>query len=172
MPFTEFEQFLRGLPKRKIFTGAADPVEHVRNQFKESIAIFVDAFKDYTFRNLDQMEDAYELYAFDFVIDRNLDVWLHTALTDTSDMGVFQPFMREDYYFLLEKKHDVYYAMLKTLTEVWDKQEEGQNILPLTSIGSWELAVVNDWQYRYQGYVAAKRRTICTAHEGLRAGLE
>lgn len=168
VPFGEVEDFLRALPPRRKKTPlTSDPVQHVRNQFKESVAIFVDAFRDSTFRNREDgtaVEDAYEIYALDFVIDQNLDVWLHNALTDTR-ANKFNPFMTEDYYFLLQKKHEVYYGALKTLSGIWDKQEKGQNILPLADTGSWELVVANDWKYQYDGYVPTSRRKICKADD-------
>lgn len=63
--------------KRKI----ADPVSHVRNQFKESIAMLVDAFKEETFKTGQPLsaEDAYGFFGADCVLDNDLDVWMIEA---------------------------------------------------------------------------------------------
>jgi hypothetical protein len=162
-PFGEFEDYLRELPQQT--TGIANPVQHVRNQLKETISIFVDAFQNETFRIMEDqanVEDAYEVYAMDFVLDETLAVSLHVAWTDTTEDGEFEALLLEDYYFLLEKKHTVYYGMIKLLMGIWDKQEKGENILPLKDTGMWELVVAQDWKYRYDGYSPqGRRRPIC-----------
>lgn len=68
---------------------AGDPVSHVRNQFKESIAMLVDAFKGETFKTGTPLaaEDAFEFYGADCVIDNDLDVWMIEAQDDTGMDG-------------------------------------------------------------------------------------
>lgn len=65
--------------KRELSHITVDPVTHVRNQFKVSIAQTAAAFKDVTFGNdADQRltaENAFQMNGCDFVIDNNLDVW-------------------------------------------------------------------------------------------------
>lgn len=68
-----------------------DPVTHVRNQFKESIGMLVDAFKDQTFQTGGKLqpEDAFEFYGADCVIDNDLDLWMIEAQDDTGMDGAF-----------------------------------------------------------------------------------
>ena len=69
-----------------------DPVGHVRNQFKESIGMLVDAFKDRTFKTgppLDRAEDSFEFYGADCVIDNDLDIWMIEAQDDTGIDGEY-----------------------------------------------------------------------------------
>lgn len=68
-----------------------DPVSHVRNQFKESIGMLVDAFKGKTFKTGKPLaaEDAFEFYGADCVIDNDLDLWMIEAQDDTGMDGTF-----------------------------------------------------------------------------------
>ena len=68
-----------------------DPISHVRNQFKESIGMLVDAFKDKTFLTGPPLgsEDAFEFYGADFVIDNDLDLWMIEAQDDTGIDGEY-----------------------------------------------------------------------------------
>lgn len=141
--------------------GIGDPMQHLRNQFKEATSIFVDVFKDTTFKPIES-GDGYELYAFDFVIDRTLDVFLFDAFTDTFESGGNRQLLHEDYYFLLQKGHELEYGMALTLEEIWEKQSRGENILPLKSTGEFELVYAGDvWKYEYKGYKRDGRIRPC-----------
>lgn len=141
-----------------------DPVNHIRNQFKEATSTFVDMFKDTTFtpNTSIHQEDGYEVYAFDFVLSNNLDVWMIEPYTDKAVNGVYRDFLHEDYYFLLEKNHELYYGMALTLHEVWEKQSRGEDILPLEETGKWQLVYAGDvWKYGYMDYQRSKRIATC-----------
>jgi len=63
----------------KLATRIPDPATHVKSQFKEAIAQVIDVMKDKTFKtgggeNV-KTEDSFELFAADFMIDYNLNVW-------------------------------------------------------------------------------------------------
>jgi len=57
-----------------------DPVQHVRDQFKDSLAEFAAAFKDKSFspskKQLNGAENGFGFYGADFILDNDLDVWL------------------------------------------------------------------------------------------------
>jgi len=105
------------------------------------------------------MEDSFELYAFDFVLDKDLDVHLHTAWSDTAPSGEFRAFMNEDHYFLLQRKHEVYYSMILLLDDLWKKQASGDTVWPLKT-STFELVYAqgvgednkHNYQYQYMGY--------------------
>mmetsp|Transcript_42980 Transcript_42980/g.48802 ORF Transcript_42980/g.48802 Transcript_42980/m.48802 type:complete len:577 (+) Transcript_42980:73-1803(+) len=139
-----------------------DPVTHVRNQFKESIGMLVDAFRGDTFvrdpppyfekSNL-AAEDSFEFYGADCVIDNELDVWMIEAQDDTG--------LDEDHYFRLEMHHEIFYGMGLVLSEIWDKQSKGEPILPLKNAGKWELIYANGWRYEYDEYEREKESPTC-----------
>lgn len=94
------------------------PLNHIQNQMKESIAIFVDAFKEQAFKVGKPLgaEDGFEYYAMDFILDGNLDVWLVKAYNETKlpGKGIFVEvavaftfnltfLCTEDNYFQLER---------------------------------------------------------------------
>jgi hypothetical protein len=164
LKFDDFEEFLEDYVKsnRKLRRLYDEPVHHVRSQFKEAIAEFVDMFKDTTFRPSHKTEDGYEVYAFDFTLDRNLDAWFLGTHADGSAPGDYRPFMQEDYYFFLEKNHELFYGMALTLQEVWNKQLHEKPILPLQSTGKFQLIYAGDeWKYEYEGYKRPKRSKAC-----------
>lgn len=132
-----------------------DPREHVRNQFKHTLATLVDAFKDKTFqRKYMMMEDSFEFYGADFILDKDLNVWLIEAQDDTG--------MDEDHYFRLDMHHQIYYGMASTLEEIWDKQAKGEPIFPLTRTGAWEVIYADQgWKYQYEGYERPTQGKSC-----------
>lgn len=186
--FDSFEEYLRDyakLNKRKLrntLMNDQDPVVHVRNQFKESIATIVDAFHDQTFfmpptsekGARKTAEDGYEVFAADFIIDKDLDVYLTNVLSDSSPhAGEHNAFMLEDTYFLLAKNHELWYGMGLTLQEVWAKQARSQSILPLETTGKWDLIVASnlaadssnkskelDWMFTYEGYKRDTKKKV------------
>jgi len=132
------------------------PMQHVRNQMKEAVAQVVHALSPTAFsmeNNYDR--DGWELFAADFVIDEDYDVWLMSAHDNIV--------LHEDVYSNLELGHDLYTGMIRILEEVWTKQEQQQGrapvpILPLEAPGRWELLYVSDvdrernYMYNYAQY--------------------
>ena len=152
-----------------------DPISHVRNQLKESIAQLTDAFRNKTF-SAESMstEDCFELYGADFILDNDLDVWLIEAQDDTGMDGrcyvccecplhapYLTQFFSEDHYFRLDMHHQIYYGMATTLEEIWDKQERGVPILPLHNTGRWEVVYAGDWKFEYDGYQRTHEKKSC-----------
>jgi hypothetical protein len=189
--FDSLEEYLRDYAKlnkrklRKTLTTDQDPVVHVRNQFKESIATVVDAFHDQTFfmpprkKGANQTaEDGYEVFAADFIIDKDLDVYLTDVFSDSSPhAGEHNAFLLEDNYFLLTKNHELWYGMGLTLQEVWAKQARSQSILPLETTGKWDLIVASnvaaasstkskglDWMFAYEGYKRDSKKKVKTCN--------
>jgi hypothetical protein len=164
VPWSEFEEFLADYAnkarRRLLDHVIRDPVVHVRNQFKEAISTFVDAFRDYTFQ-VHSSEDAYEIFAADFAVDKDLDVWLLQIYKDTVAYGDAYDLMLGDYYFLLEKSHQMFYGAYLTLIEIWNKQQAGMEILPLENTGMWELIVADPWSYVNEGYKRRKKPRTC-----------
>jgi len=169
--FDSFQDFLHdyhALNRRKlskIIGLDMDPVVHVRNQFKQTLATVVDAFRDESFSMQKDAttEDGYQVFSADFVLDKDLDVYLMEVNSDsTPHAGEHNAFMLEDNYFLLQKQHELWYGMGLTLKEVWNKQARGnQNILPLQTTGKWDLIAASnkktnskelDWKFDYKGY--------------------
>ena len=133
-----------------------DPVQHVRNQFKESLAEFVDAFKDLSFsptRDELTAENGFGFYGADFILDNDLDVWL---IEPQKGCG-----MDEDYDFRIEMHARLFQGMVDTLEEVWQKQENGKPLLPLMNTGEWEVIYANGWKYSYEGYHRSKNKKSC-----------
>ena len=115
---------------------------------------------DYTFQ-VHSSEDAYEIFAADFAVDKDLDVWLLQIYKDTVAYGDEYDLMLGDYYFLLEKSHQMLYGAYLTLIEIWNKQQAGMDILPLENAGLWELIVADPWSYVYEGYKRRKKPRTC-----------
>lgn len=81
LPFVKKDSQLRRYIKH--------PLLHIQNQMKESIATFVDAFRDQAFKVGKPLgaEDGFEYYAMDFILDDNLDVWMAEAYNETKLPG-------------------------------------------------------------------------------------
>lgn len=133
-----------------------DPVQHVRNQFKDSLAEFVEAFRDVSFeaglREL-SAENGFGFYGADFILDNDLDVWL---IEPQKGCG-----MDEDYDFRVTMHDRLFRGMVDTLEEVWQKQEAGEQLLPLENTGDWEIIYAHGWKYKYQGYQRSKKKNGC-----------
>jgi hypothetical protein len=69
--------------------------------------------------------------------------------------------MDEDYDFRIEMHDRLFRGMVDTLEEVWQKQESGKPILPLTNTGKWEVIYANGWKYTYKGYKRSKNKRTC-----------
>merc|ERR1712032_1431939 len=72
--FSQLAEYLEHNPRMHQYRRSMDPMEHIRNQVKESTSLFVEAFKDTTFKlsfltnnSIPTMRYSFEIYAFDFV---------------------------------------------------------------------------------------------------------
>jgi Tubulin-tyrosine ligase family len=83
------ERLLEHVKENPHLQRISDPAAYVKNQFKESIGMLVDAFRDKTFQTGPPLaaEDAFEFYGADCVIDNDLDVWMIEAQDDTGMDG-------------------------------------------------------------------------------------
>jgi len=155
LPWNDVEQFLWHTWKHSRHlrhNNIDDPVVHVRNQAKEAIVHLVHNYKSTAFTKPETTEDAFELMAMDIIVDTDLDVHVQAVHTDTTYHDENYPMMLEDYYFLMEKNHELYYSMIMILDEVWDKQQQkGKSILPLQKTGKFQLVVAgNAWYFNRQ----------------------
>lgn len=153
LPWDDVEQFLWHTWKqsRHLRRDIDDPVVHVRNQAKEAIVHLVHTYKSTAFTKPETMEDAFELMAMDIMVDTDLDVHVQAIHTDSTYHDENYPMALEDYYFLTEKNHELYYSMIMILDEIWDKQQKGKSILPLQKTGKFQLVVAgNAWNFNRQ----------------------
>lgn len=70
-------------------------------------------------------------------------------------------FVTEDYYFLSDLHHHIYYGMALTLEEIWDKQTRGHPILPLRSTGRWDVIYADGWMFEYSAFERSHNKTSC-----------
>jgi hypothetical protein len=157
--FQEFEKrLLQHVQSSPNLQHIRDPVQHVRNQFKDSLGEFIDAFKDLSFshpgRDVMTSENAYGLYGADYILDQDLDVWL---LEPQKGCG-----MDEDYKFRVEMHDALFGGMVSTLDEIWHKQEAGEPVLPLEYTGGWEIIYGDGWRFKSEGgYERSKNKAGC-----------
>jgi hypothetical protein len=54
---------------------------------------------------------------------------------------------------------DLLRSMVDIVEEIQLKQEKdaSMNLLPIKSLGNWEVVYAGDWQYRYDGYERPKK---------------
>jgi hypothetical protein len=139
-----------------------DPFEHVRNQFKQSIALTADAFRDVTFGNDKRKyraENSWAFYGVDFVIDNDLDVWYIEAQAG--------PGLEEEFDFRVELHRDLLRSAIDIVEEIQLKQEADAeaNLLPLQSLGGWEIVYAgngdDNWMYHYDGYSRPEEKVGC-----------
>jgi hypothetical protein len=78
-------------------TRIKDPMTHIRNQCKESLAHLIDAFKEKNFQRGSptsaEEEDAFELYSANYIVDNDLDVWLLDTQDDLDMDGTYAPYI-------------------------------------------------------------------------------
>jgi hypothetical protein len=136
-----------------------DPVRHVRNQLKEAISTTVEAFKDVflltKYPNV-TTENLFALYGCDFIIDRDLDVYYVEAQDG--------PQMKDTHDFRVDLYRRMLRPMINIVEEIAIKQEKDAqaNLLPLKSLGEWEVVYAGDWRYRFEGYERSKNKKGCS----------
>jgi hypothetical protein len=134
-----------------------DPVMHVKNQFKDTLAEFVEAFKDISFSHpgTEELvpENGFGFYGADFILDEDLDVWF---IEPQKGCG-----LDEDYKMRVEMHDKLFGGMVDTLEEVWQKQEAGEQLLPLNNTGGWEIIYGDGWRFKYEGYKRSKNKAGC-----------
>ena len=136
-----------------------DPLQHLKNQFKESLGELVAGFKDLSF-DVSKLsaENGMGFYGADYVIDESLDVWL---IEPQKGCG-----LDEDYNFRIEMHDQMFTGIVDVTEEIWQKQEEGKPILPLENLGKWEVVYADGWHYTYEGYERSKNRKGCNGSNG------
>ena len=151
--FEEFKEHVRK-HNRDEKLGIADPVGHVRNQFKEAIGETVAAFKTKSFSTSKMVEEnGIAFYGADFILDRSLDVYL---LEPQMGCG-----LDEDYNFRVQMHDQLFTTMVDIFDEVLVKEEKGENLLPLKNPGQWQVIYADGWVYKYEGYKRSKNKKDC-----------
>ena len=132
-------------------------MQHVRNQFKGSLAEFVEAFKDVSFSHPGHIvmrpENGFGFYCADFILDNDLDVWL---IEPHKHCG-----LKDDYNFLVEMNDQLLSGVLDTLVDVWQKEEHNKPMLPLENTGGWEIIFGDRWHFKYDGYERSSSKRDC-----------
>jgi len=135
-----------------------DPMLHVKSQFKASLAEFIAAFKKVSFSPTQEElyggENGFGFYGADFILDNDLDAWL---IEPQKGCG-----MDEDYDFRVDMHNRLFRGMVDTFEEIWQKQEDGEPVLPLENTGDWEVIYADGWQYSYDGYERSKNKKGCS----------
>lgn len=158
LQFADLEEFLvKKWKQSRVLRRTIDhPLQHVRNQFKEAIVSLVDVHRADVFDggiHRKGHEDAFELFSADFTIDTDLNVHLSHMYSDTDHGYKHAPFFGEDYYFLVQKNHELWYSMMLTLEEIWYKQEHQLPMVPLQKTGKFQLIVAgNEWKFEYDAH--------------------
>mmetsp|Transcript_7704 Transcript_7704/g.11778 ORF Transcript_7704/g.11778 Transcript_7704/m.11778 type:complete len:480 (+) Transcript_7704:104-1543(+) len=150
----EFEEHVRN-HNRAAGLGISDPVSHVRNQFKEAIAETAAAFKDTSFNSKKMVEEnGIAFYGADFILDQDLDVYY---LEPQMGCG-----LDEDYNFRVVMHDQMFRTMVDVLGEILEKEEKGENLLPLNKLGKWQVVYADGWTYNYDGYKRSKQKKDCS----------
>ena len=151
--FDEFEQHVRQ-HNRDAGLGISDPVSHVRNQFKEAIGETIAAFKETSFTTKRMVEEnGIGFFGADFILDQDLDVYFLEPQTGCG--------LDEDYNFRIQMHDQMFTTMVDVLGEVLEKQEKGENLLPLNKPGKWEVVYADGWVYKFDGYQRSKQKKDC-----------
>ena len=152
--FDEFKQHVRD-HNRAANLGISDPVAHVRNQFKEAIGETVAAFKDKSFTTKNFVEEnGIGFYGADFILDQSLDVYF---LEPQMGCG-----LDEDYNFRIEMHDQLFRTMVDIIDEILEKQEKGENLLPIRNPGFWQVVYADGWIYKFDGYERSKNKKGCS----------
>ena len=133
----------------------ADPLQHVRNQIKAALADLVAAVRHVSFRGhrtFTTMENGFALIGGDFIVDRDLHVWM-TEAQSSPGLGHETPTRKALYAKLLPSTIDI-------VTEVTEKQAAGKPLFPMEKTGSFELVYTDDFHYKYD-FVHVEQRGPC-----------
>lgn len=141
-----------------------DLMIHVRNQIKASLASLVNVFHQHTnaFSPSSRREDGFEMFATDFVISEDtnqVQLYLPSPYSDTLNGSPYSYFM-EDYYFLVQKNHELFYSALLILEELWGKQQQNHEQFVLQKTGQYQMiyAATESFKYKFEDATNKKRR--------------
>jgi hypothetical protein len=88
----------------------------------------------------------FAVYGADFIVDADLDVWYVEAQAS--------PGFGESYDYRVDLFRELYRPMVDIVEEIARKQvaDARANLLPLSTLGGWEIVYAGDWMYTYKGY--------------------
>ena len=135
----------------------ANPLGHIRNQIKAALADLVaaattqgafDGYRDFTV-----MENGFALMGGDFIVDRDLHVWM-TEAQSSPGLGHETPTRKVLYSKLLPSTVDI-------VAEVTEKQADGLPIFPMENTGEFQLIYTPDFHYNYD-FAYKEQRGPCS----------
>ena len=135
----------------------ANPLDHIRSQIKAALADLIaaakigGAFKGY--RGFTTMENGFSLMGGDFIVDRDLHVWM-TEAQSSPGLGHDTPTRRALYSKLLP-------ATAGILEEVATKQGQGLPLFPMENTGGFQLIYTDDFHFKYN-FPYKEQRGPCT----------
>jgi len=81
-----------------------------------------------------------------------------SMIQNTKDVALFAldcttlTISTEDHYFRLDLNHNVHYGIASILQEIWGKQQNQVQILPIENSGHWKLVYADGWKFGYKDY--------------------
>lgn len=147
--FDDFRIYLKEYVDKEAFLlpehVRSDPASHILSQMKAAFAELIHIFRkessDLDRRSNFRPENAYVLFGADFFVDRDLRVWFIEANAFPSVDG--ERSVHTHRYVIPE--------MVDLVSEVYEKQMNGQDVLPLTRLDRLELVYTDEFQYKYTG---------------------
>ena len=124
-----------------------NPIEHIEKQIMNAISSTVvsgrTAFNgQYGDNNAHtSMENGFSLMGADFIVDRNLNVWL-TEAQDSPGLLHESPWKAKFHDELIP-------SALEIVEEVTDKQREGKKVSPIENHGQYRLVCDETFQLKY-----------------------
>jgi len=143
-----------------------NPLQHVKSQFKDSLAEFIAAFKDSSFSPIEEelsSENGFGFYAADFIVDEDLDVWLIDLQKDLK--------MDDSDDFLADVFNRLFHGVVDALEEIWHKQEDRKHVMPLHDTGEWEVIYADGSRFAYEGYERSKAKKGCGTAASRQGGI-
>ena len=131
---TELQEYIK---EEGVNVDTDDPIHHIRNQIKRMLGVVFSAFKSrITLENL-PIDNAFALMGADFVIDKDLKVWL-------LEMQLGPQLVGDNHKEKIAILQDVLTTSIDVVEEVFHKQGRKEPLLPLTKAGNFELVYFDE----------------------------
>jgi len=120
----------------------SDPINHIRNQIKRILGVVFASFKSRISLNDLPIDNAFALMGADFVIDKDLKVWL-------LEMQLGPQLVGESHAKKTALLQEVITTTIDVVEEVFHKQERKEPLLPLSKASNFDL-VYFDQSYQFE----------------------